>query len=280
MPSRLTQCFVDESIHEAAGFVVIAFVFASGRFERSVAQTLLHAGLDPKKQEFKSSARMDRNQPMRNARDALLDLAGSRTQIAVFFGPFDRSHLGKQSLQALQSVLVRNGMRPSRLSVYFDTDIFASVKEAARLHRLFHYLRACRLFAREDSRIRLGIQVADAVAHSFGQILKEALTGNQKFVDVGGARTGYPKGTEAPLGWLLLMTLRSAMLTRPSIYRGEPYSAASDPVVMDPERDDPVTYLQKPILLGWGVQVAPEADDTLRQAVEQVLGRVWLGCTR
>ena len=50
----------------------------------------------------------------------------------------------------------------------------------------------------------MGIQVADAVAHSFARILKEELTREKKLVDIGGRGTGYPKGTKAPLGWELL----------------------------------------------------------------------------
>jgi len=97
-------------------------------------------------------------------------------------------------------------------------------------------------------------------------------------VDIGGPNTGYPKGTEAPLGGSLLMNLRYALFTRPVIYNGEPYPAASDPVIIDPMKDDPVDFGIHPILLGWGVQVAPESDSELRQAVDKVLGRLWLGC--
>ena len=82
----------------------------------------------------------------------------------------------------------------------------------------------------------------------------------------------------APLGWHLLMALRDALLTRPMVYRGEKYLAAADPVVLDPRHDDAANYGQNPILLGWGVQVAPEASDDLRYAVERSLGRIRLGC--
>lgn len=51
-----------------------------------------------------------------------------------------------------------------------------------------------------------------------------------------------------------------------------------DPVVLDPEYDDPVIYGQHPVLLGWGVQIAPEADEVLRSGVENAFGRIWLGC--
>lgn len=273
-----THCYIDESIHDSIGVVVTAFIFTGSTFSDAVTEALQKAGLNPPQDEFKSSARMDTNKRMREGRKNLLALAGSKSKIAVFFGPFHRPHLGRQTFQALQSVLTRNAIQPESLSVHFDEEIFPSQKEADRLHALFHSLKGCKIFACEDSRICVGIQVADAVAHSFGRIIKEALTDITKMVDIGGPDTGYPEGTEAPLGWSLLMTLRYALLTRPVVYNGEPYPAASDPVVIDPVRDDLVDFGIHPILLGWGVQVAPEADTKLRQAVDKELGRLWLGC--
>ncbi|MFH1934733.1 MAG: hypothetical protein ABIN18_24590 [Pseudomonadota bacterium] len=278
MSARFTHCYIDESIHDSVGVVVTAFIFTDGTFSDAVTEALQKAGLNPPQDEFKSSTRMDTNEKMRKGRENLLALAGRKSKIAVFFGPFHRPHLGRQTFQALQSVLIRNAIQPESLSVYFDEEIFPSQKEADRLHALFHSLKGCKIFACEDSRICVGIQVADAVAHSFGRIIKEALTDTTKMIDIGGPDTGYSEGTEAPLGWSLLMNLRYALLTRPVVYNGEPYPAASDPVVIDPVRDDPVDFGIHPILLGWGVQVAPEADTELRQAVDKELGRLWLGC--
>jgi len=271
-------CFVDESIYDALGIVVTAFVFSDSQFEKQVIEALKEAGLNVPHEEYKSSARMDSNEHMRNARDKLLSLAGNSSRIAVFFGPFSRRRLGRQTLQAVQSVLLRNSIEPSSLTIYFDQEIFPSEEEANRLKAIFHYLEGSQIHAHEDSRACVGIQVADAVAHSFGQMIKESLSGKQKMIDIGGPNTGYPAGTEAPLGWSLLMTLRYALLTRPIVYNGEQYSPQCDPVVLDPMNDDPVAFAQHPTLLGWGVQIAPESDNSLRQAVEGELGRIWLGC--
>jgi len=275
---KLTQCYIDESVQRECGFVVSAFVFTNGRFDREVSSVLREAGLKPGLDEFKSSTRMDINPQMRKVRDNLLSLASSKTRLAMYVGPHQNNTLGKHSLQALQSVLVRNGIKPSGLKAYFDEDIFKSPQQASRLQDLFHFLKAVRIFPMQDSKKRLGIQVADAVAHSSGQIIKEGLTEKVKLIDIGGQNTGYKKGTKASLGWMLLMTLRSALMTRPMVYNGAPYNAATDPVILDPVNDDPVNYGQYPILMGWGVQVSPEADDNLRRSVEQTLGRIWLGC--
>lgn len=278
MARDLTHCYVDESVHEKSGFVATALVFGAPSLESDVARALEEAGLSPRDQELKSSARMDADPRMRAARDAILCLAGSSTRIAVFIGPYDRCTIGKHCLQALQSVLLRNGLTSSCLDVYFDEDIFASASEAERLQPLFRALQNVRIHPRENSRLVLGIQVADVVAHSFGQIVKAEMSGESKEVEIGGPDTGHPDGTKAPLGWSLLMNLRYALLTRPMAYEGEDYPLETDPVVLDPVHDDPVEYGQHPILLGWGVQVAPESEVELRSAVDRSLGRLWLGC--
>jgi hypothetical protein len=175
-------------------------------------------------------------------------------------------------------VLIRNAIPPLSLSVYFDEGIFRSASEARRLQSLFQFLQPCSFYPEENSKQRRGIQIADAVAHSFGQIVKAEITGKDKEVDIGGEKTGYPEGTEAPLSWALLMNLRYALLTRPVVYGGDAYDPASDPVVIDPQKDDPVEFGQNPVLLGWGVQVAPESNTKLREAVERKLGKIWMGC--
>jgi len=277
-PLAYNQCFVDESIYDDLGIVVTAFVFGEIGFEESVTDVLKEAEIDTPHEEFKSSARMDTDKRMPIARGKILELAGNKSKIAVFFGPFSRSRLGRQSLQAAQSVLLRNAIDPSNLQIYFDQEMFPSQSEANRLQSLFHFLDGSKLYAVENSCTRVGIQVADCVAHSFGQIIKAALTGQEKIIDIGGTNTGYFKGETAPLGWSLLMSLRYALFTRPIVHNGEKYKPECDPVILDPINDDPVDFGQHPVLLGWGVQVAPEAEANLRQAVESKLGRIWLGC--
>ncbi len=87
---RFKHCFVDESIHDSVGIIVTAFIFTDESFGNAVTESLQNAGLNPPKDEFKSSLRMDTNEKMRKARENLLELAASKSKIAVFFGPFRR----------------------------------------------------------------------------------------------------------------------------------------------------------------------------------------------
>ena len=127
-----TICYVDESVHDSVGVVVSAFVFAKKSLDNQVRSALEHAGFDPECDEFKSSARMDSDERMRSVRDRLMSIAGRNTKIAVFFGPFSRRRLGRQSLQALQSVVVRNSFDPANLSIHFDEEMFKSISRTTR----------------------------------------------------------------------------------------------------------------------------------------------------
>lgn len=278
MSRAVDRCFVDESVHDASGFVVTAFVFADATLEERVSRILIRAGLVPGTDELKSSSRMDSDPRMQAARDHVLTLANTTTKVAVFVGPYNRASIGKDCLQALQSVLVRNGLSAVPLDVYFDEGIFVSTSDAQRLQPYFRALTSVQIHHSENSRLVLGIQVADVLAHSFAQIVKAQLTGRDKEVDIGGPKTGYPEGTKAPLAWSLLMNLRYALFTRPIASAQKDYRVETDPVVLDPLHDDQVTYGQNPVLLGWGIQVAPEAGAELRVAVEKAFGRIWLGC--
>lgn len=141
VPDGPIECYVDESVHKDLGFVATAFILADSNFAGLVAEALRSSGLVPGCDEVKSSARMDANPQMRAARDALIELAGRSAAIAVVFTPTweMRRKLGKQCLQALQSVLVRNGIEPNRVRAYFDTGIFPSLQEAKRLAALFNF---------------------------------------------------------------------------------------------------------------------------------------------
>lgn len=274
----LRYCYVDESYQTGSGFASIGFTFSPASLDEPVADLLREAGLDPASDEYKSGAFMTRNSAMQIARDAILRYAGQSTSVAVAFASARHVNLGKQALQALQSVVVRNGIDPSQLTVCFDEGMFSSRPEAERLFSLFAPIAKCDFRPEQDSRTVRGIQVSDAIAHSFAQIIKQELTGLEKEVNIGGPAMGYEPTATASLGWMLLMTLRHSLLTRPIAYGAERYNPATDPVVLDPDHDDPVNLAQRPTLLGWGVQVEPEADVALRQAVENALGEIWLGC--
>lgn len=126
-----THCYVDESIYDAYGFAVTAMVFAGSDFEGKVAETLVAAGLTPPCEEYKSSARMDSDPRMSQARNSLVQLLSTSARVAIVAGPFCRPILGRQVLQALQSVVVRNAIERKGLEVFFDREVFSTLEKQA-----------------------------------------------------------------------------------------------------------------------------------------------------
>jgi hypothetical protein len=244
------HCYIDESIHESLGFVALAFVFTEDEPTAVVSKALTEAGIG----EFKSGARMATNPRMQQAREELFTAINNHARIAVVFAPhhvFVRSPLGKQLLQALQSVLIRNGIRPQGLTLHIDEGIFTSALEAKRLIGIFRFLGPAEFRSAEASHECLGIQLADLVSHTFAQIVREALTGTRKEVDVGGADTGYADGTRMELGVALLMSIRHAILARRMVAEGDDFDPATDPVILGPD-DDQSSTVSSPRRLGGG----------------------------
>ena len=271
------NCFIDESVHRNLGFAASAFVFSSSDLDVHIAEVLQRRGLDPRRDEFKSGARMVGNAPLQEIRADLFDLIRRHTHLAVVFGPTDRGgRLGRHCLQALQSVLVRNGISPVDLNVFFDNGIFPSQAEARALWSLYSFLAPADFHPAEDSRVCRGIQAADLAAHTFAQVLRDELLPEPRRVAFDPDFPGEPPGS-LRLSMLLLGNIRRAVLSRRIVVGGEHYDPATDPVVFGPD-DDFTVYGAEPEVFGWGVQVATEASEDLRRAVRNSLDRIWLGC--
>lgn len=96
-------------------------------------------------------------------------------------------------------------------------------------------------------------------------------------IGIGGPNAGYPDDDTAPLGWMLKMTLRHALLTRPIVIRGRSYEPEVDPLVVD-DGSEYIEIAQNPNVLGWGLPVHDELPTTIRSAAVHEFGTIWLGC--
>lgn len=272
------HCFIDDSHHDALGFIVLAFVFAPTDLDAEVRAALAAAGLDPERQEFKSSARMDADPAMQEARQNIVRTLPEETKVAIAVCRRDHTvPLGKQCLQALQSILIRSGLSPDGLIVHVDQAIFHHRAQAQTQHAFFSFLAPVVLMPTEDSLKCRGIQVADLMAHSFAQVVREGVTDKPKLIGVGGPDTGYADGDTMSLSEVVLNHLRYKILVRGIVEAGQPFDPATDPVVLGPD-EDPTSYGMYPEAIGWGVQIAQQQSDKVRRAVGRMLDRIWLGC--
>ena len=274
-PPRV-QIYVDESIHDSLDFIVSAFVFSKDGLGDRVAEAIREVELEPGVDEFKSGAFMRDNAVQRNLRDSLMGIAMHHTRIALAVSPATgRAELGEWCLQALGTIVRRNGFHDVLFDAHFDEGIVTR----RTCPELAHLQTICDISIQssEDSKTCMGIQVADVVAHATGQMIREAVTGRQKIVGIGGPETGYADDEQASLGWSLKMSLRYSLLSRPFVHRGQAFHPDTDPVLVDPG-EDYVAAAQHPNVSGWGLHLHDGLSSSVRLGVENELGRIWLGC--
>lgn len=272
--------FADESIHDNLGFIMTAFVCSQQDINTSVADALVRAKLDPGKDEFKSSFYMSTNPVVQTLRDELIGIARAVSKVALLISSSQRRKLlGKDALEALNAIVMRNGLESHKISVFFDQGIVNSEHEGVEIARQIGLPLSLKLNFEQDSRAIMGLQVADALAHISAQILREEVTGKEKTVHIGGENTGYEEGTMANLGWALLMSIRYSFFVRPMVWHNskDTYNPVMNPVIIT-KNDDPATISMHPDLFGWGVITASNLDPKISHAVDAVFQKLWLGC--
>jgi hypothetical protein len=253
--------YVDESINDALGFMATAFVFSESDLTEPVSQALAAVGLVPGTDEFKSGRHMASRPEMRSLRDALLSIAASTTKIAILISPASQRHKsGTLVLSTLSNVVRTNGIKAEHLEVFFDQGLVRSIDARNSVDDLRGAAR-CELRPEQDSRSAEGLQVADAVAHSVAQVLREEMADLTKMIPLG-PDNGYDESIEAPLGWTLRMTLRSSFFVAPLVIE---------------KGQDPNEVLNAD-LLGWGVFVSDDLEEGVRGAAHRAFDKLWLGC--
>ena len=107
------------------------------------------------------------------SRGVLMGIAGQHTRVAFAVSPAAaRAELGEWCLEALATIVRRNGFHEVSFDAHFDEGILSAQASPARAA-----LEACcdvAIRPNEDSKTCMGIQVADVVAHATGQMIREA----------------------------------------------------------------------------------------------------------
>jgi hypothetical protein len=251
--------YFDESIHDRRGqFITGAFVFGPDPTQ-TIREALAAVGLDPDRDEFKSSALMAEHPEQQALRGRLHNiLAPYRYGVVVTPAP-ERSSLGRESLIGLANICVANRLTYNREDVYFDNGIFPSASRGLELADEIGASRYCNVHPEQDSRHVRGLQLADLVAHTFGIMLLDALGLLNKTVEAGGD-SGYPPDLDVRLGFMLWASVRY------QFFNG---GLAKD-LHSNEDRVVDVT--------GHGLHVAASCCPELRDAALGRFGRQYLGC--
>ena len=249
--------YLDESIRERAGFVVLAAVCSDHELSKEVRDLWIDLGEDPTSFEYKSSSPKDGNPRSVTHRDALIGLLfNARVGLAICPAN-DRSSLGKHGV-ALCSQLVRHAFPDSGESVaYFDQNIRISEADKIRLMQE----QRLRIHSQQDSLAVPAIQLADVAAHMLGSMLLEEL-GLLNKSSCAGEGSGYDPKTQIELGFELWASLRYSLVCTP------------------PDCWDPNDQLSAAMYVteGSGLYIAPSCSAELGQAARRRFGTNYLGC--
>lgn len=251
--------YFDESIHQRGDFILGAYVSGPDPTD-GIKLALAATGLDPHKDEFKSSAKMAEHPEQQQLRRELREILRMSYTYGVVVTPYEaRTSLGKEALLGLAKIIRANGLIQSRQTVYFDQGIFSSSHAALRLAEEVGISQYCEIHAEQDSRRIRGLQLADLVAHTCAMMLLHALGLLPKLVKVG-PNSGYDPDLDIELGFEQWAHLRYQFFNG-----GLPNSVQSN--------DDMVVEVEP-----YGLYVAESCSPRLRNAALARFGKLYWGC--
>jgi hypothetical protein len=249
--------YVDDSVHERGNFILCAAVYSRTELGSEIQSELERAGLTPGTDEFKSGIRMDRNPRMMELRSALMSDIGGNRHIAIIVAPItQRSRLGSVVLNALTQFIDGNEIVDRSGDVFIDQGMFSSATNGAREAATYTALSGYRINVEQDSRVVLGIQLADLAAHTCAVMLLDQLGLVTKTVKAG-ENSGYDPEMDLELGFALWGQIRYSFFRR-----------------QHPDRDP-----ENPLLdTRSGLFIDPTSSTELVDAALARFGNVWMGC--
>lgn len=199
--------YFDESIHARGEFILAATVFGPDPTD-AINAALTTVGLDPNRDEFKSSARMSEHPEQQALRRELQNILNQTYRIALVVVPHqDRGSLGREALLGLDKVCRANNLARLHERAYFDKGIFTSAWSAMSLAQDLGVSQYCEVHPDQDSRRVKGVQLADLVAHTCALMLLDALGLLSKIVKAG-PNSGYDPNLDIELGFELWASVR------------------------------------------------------------------------
>jgi hypothetical protein len=251
--------YFDESIHPRGDFILGAYVFGPDPTD-AINAALATVGLDPDRDEFKSSAKMAEHPEQQALRRELQNILQHTYRFGLVVVPHhERASLGRHALLGLDKVCQANDLAHLHERAYFDQGIFSSSRAATELAQQIGVSQYCEVHPEQDSRLAKGVQLADLVAHTCALMLLDALGLMSKVVKAG-PNSGYDPDLDIELGFELWASVRY------QFFNGglhDHIDSNEDMVV------DVATY---------GLHIAQSCSPRLRDAALERFGTQYWGC--
>lgn len=256
---RMAYLYLDDSKHHRFGFSLAAFVICETDPTEYVSSVFRAFGYNPKEFEYKSSARMAGDRRLQDLRDALKSFIGTHCKVAVCVVDGDK-RLGPAALSLLASALDHPRLDGQSHKVFFDEGLFQSINAATSLVDGEAAFGRCEFHFEQDSRMHLGVQLADIVAHTCSMMLLETLGHIVKKVILDMPGDSIYDGLEVELGFEMWAGIRYAFL------------AQNKP---NPKDDDDLAIVD---VYPWGLFIDESVSEEISDAAMKRFGENYLGC--
>lgn len=256
----MTYFYLDESIHDDAGFIIVACVYSKRDLNKDVHDLIVSNNLDPKTSEFKSNANYSKQPEKKLIREELKKLMNDFGRVGIVVLPRNkRKEIGVESFKALRRFIDSNKYVSEPSAIYIDQGLVASDKKAKSMIEHLGF-NSTVFHLQVDSKMSGGVQLADLCAHNCSIQLKEHMGLIKKKVKVS---EGHYEDIEMELGFEMFADLRYSF-----------FHQGTKKVIDDPIED--ATLDVEP----YGLFISDFCNERLTQQARSCFGRIYLGCIR
>lgn len=253
------QFYIDDSIHDEAGFIIGACVYTNVNFNGKIIDIIKSCGFDPDVFEYKSSANYSKEPLKAKVREELKGLLVASCRLGIVVLPrTKRDEFGFECIKAVKQFIDNNKIKKP-FDIYLDQGMFTSKDKAGKLIDKLKF-NGCKFHLEQNSLQIKGIQLADLAAHLASIQLKDALGLVTKIVKAGES-SGYDPDLDIDLEFEMWSNLRYTFFNKGSaIYTDDPIANAT--VKVEPH----------------GLFISEYCDSHLTKTARTKFGDVYLGC--
>lgn len=255
----MAYLYFDESIRDQGKFIIGALIISDTEISNEIREQWISFGLDPDKNEYKSSAIKAGDETSLRQRDYISYMV-SRSKLALTILPLDdRKQLGNNFAELTLQLINTGFLEGTEHSAYLDENI--------KISRHYQFLlkeSGVKLFLNCNSATIAGIQLSDHASHILGSMLLEELGIINKQVKAG-ENSGYHPDELFELGFELWASVRYALVGKQTYIEG-----------LSPPPDDPANPYYK--TEGYGLHIAHNCPEPLVQSARKRFGINYLGC--
>lgn len=252
--------YVDDSVHDEAGFIIGACVYINDEIEEEIKEIVTRNNQNPNTWEYKSNANYSKNPELIQIRSELKDLLIQKCKVGIVVLPRERrKELGKECLLALKQFIDSNGLSDVT-DVYIDQGMFTSIKKTDEYIHSLGFVDGIKFHAEQNSLVIRGIQLADLSAHLLSIMLKDAMGLVNKMVKAG-ENSGYDPDEDMELGFEIFAALRYCIFKRGS---REPNGDMVNDATVDVGPN--------------GLFISNYCNDDLAETARAAFGSFYLGC--